>query len=256
MPPIRTLAGLALITLLIFAPKSFAFIDTSGLSNSIKQMEQGVGGGNASGLEGLLENLQKAAGENKDAYLEVNVGGNTTTMWDIAKSAWFYEYVRALTELGIASGYKDAHGKLTGSFGPGNNVTRAEAMKMALGAAGVDPSSCQGEPSHPGAKGHWARSYVVCAEAREFGLQQSHDLNGSASRAEVLHYILRAFGATVPSGTPPFADSASHTYKDDIAYAYALEIISGDAGGDTFRPNDPVNRAEVAKMLKLSIERL
>ena len=77
----------------------------------------------------------------------------------------------------------------------------------------------------------------------------------------MLHYALKAFEVDAPEGNPPFNDSKSHKYKNDIAYAYALGIISGDINADgsekgTFRPDDPINRAEVAKIAKLAIELL
>ena len=260
MSTLRTFAVVTCLSLLPSAP-ALAFINTDALSDSLKNIEQDLSS-DATGLGGLLNELEDAAAESgaSDQYLQVTVGGSATTMWDVPKTAWFYSSVLALTELGIASGYKDASGNLTGSYGPGNNVTHAEALKIALGSAGVSGTSC-GAPSHPQASGHWAAGFVACAEQRDFGFTSSQGLNDTASRAEVLHYVLKAFGVTVPDGTPPFAESASHRYKNDIAYAYALEIVSGDKdeNGDekgTFRPNDPVNRAEVAKIVKLAIELL
>jgi hypothetical protein len=253
-------ALLALILLISLAKPANAFIDADGLSESLNAIEQDLSG-DSSGLSGLLEDLDAAAGENADQYLQVTIGGKTRTMWDVSKNAWFFPHVLALTELGIVSGYKDASGNLTGSYGPGNSVTHAEALKITLGAAGVNPASCSGMLAHPKAQNHWAKQYVVCAMERDFGLTSATDLNAPASRAEVLHYVLKAFGVDAPNGTPPFKDSASHRYKDDIAYAYALEIVSGDKNADgtsknTFRPNDSVNRAEVAKIVKLAIESL
>ena len=243
------------------AATQLAFVDTDALSDSLRTIEQDLSG-DATGLSGLLDELEEAASESgaADQYLQVTIGGTTTTMWDVSKEAWFYSPVLALTELGIVSGYKDSDGNLTGSYGPGNNVTHAEALKIALGAAGVDGTSC-GAPAHSGAAGHWAAGFVACAEQRDFGFTGSQGLNDTASRAEVLHYVLKAFGITVPEGTPPFSDSTSHKYKNDVAYAYALEIVSGDKDENgnekgTFRPNDPVNRAEVAKIVKLAIELL
>lgn len=260
---IRFIAGTGILSLFLMlsAHSVFAFIDTDALTENLNSIEQDLGG-DQTGLEGLLTELDAAGGENADAYLSVtDSGGKSVTTWDVPKKAWFYPYVLALTELNIVSGYKNAQGNLTGSYGPGNNVTHAEALKISLGSAGVDPSSCDGSPAHPQAKAHWAKQYVVCAEQRFLGLDLRVALNAPASRADVLHYVLKSFGITAPNGNPPFADSASHQYKNDIAYAYALEIISGDKNADgtekgTFRPNDPINRAEVAKIAKLAIELL
>jgi len=261
MSILRTFTVIACISLLPFAP-ALAFIDTDAISDSLSTIEKELSG-DKTGLNSLLSELEAAA-ENSgasDQYLKITIENSATTMWDVPKTAWFYSSVLALTELGIASGYKDSAGNLTGSYGPENNVTHAEAIKISLGSAGgMDDASC-GTPSHPKASGHWAADYIACAEQRNFGFTSSQGLNDAASRAEVLHYVLKAFGITAPDGTPPFADSVSHKYKNDIAYAYALEIISGDkdANGNEkgiFRPNDPVNRAEVAKIVKLAIELL
>lgn len=231
-----------------------AFIDTEGLTQSIEELEQSLEG-EGNDLGSLLEELDAAAKGDPTSYLQVTIGEEAVTMWDVPKDSWFYSHVQVLTDLEIVSGYKDAEGNPTGEYGPGNNVTHAEALKIALGSAGVDVGGCDGILAHPQAMSHWAKDYVLCAQGMNFGVTSSIDLNASASRAEVLHYVLKAFGIDVSEGSPPFADSADHELKNDIAYAYALEIVSGDTNPDgsekgTFRPNDSVNRAEVAKIVR------
>ena len=207
-----------------------------------------------------IDELEEAAEQSGVAsdYLQVSISGRSVTMWDVPKSQWFYSHVLALTELGIVSGYKDASGNPTGAYGPGDNVTREQALKIALGSAGVNEANCSGEAASQVSA--WARQYSVCANQMGFGIE-GKNLQEPASRAELLHYVLAAFAVNVPEGTPPFADSASHMYKNDIAYGYALEIVSGDKNADgtmkgTFRPDANVNRAETAKIAKLAIELL
>ena len=255
-----TTVPLALMLFVVSATSVHAFIDADGLSKSLKAIEQDLSG-DSTGLSGLLEDLDAAAGEDAGKYLQVHLGGKATTMWDVPKSEWFYSSVLALTELGVVSGYKDASGNLTGSYGPGNSVTHAEALKIALGAAGVNPEGCTGLLASTQAQDHWAKQYVICAMERDLDITGSTDLNAPASRADVLHYVLKAFGIVAPDGNPPFGDSVTHRYKNDIAFAYALEIVSGDKNADgsekgTFRPDDPINRVEVAKIAKLAIELL
>ena len=48
--------------------------------------------------------------------------------------------------------------------------------------------------------------------------------------------------------------SASHKYANAIETATADSIVSGDGGASTFRPNSPVNRAEVAKIVFRAME--
>jgi len=251
---IPVLLACTILSLLLAPITTQAFIDTEGLTKSIEELEQSMES-DGNDLGSLLEELDAAAQGDPTNFLQVTIGDQAVTMWDVQKDSWFYSHVQVLTDLEIVSGYKDAEGNPTGEYGPGNNVTHAEAIKIALGAAGVDTGSCEGILAHPQAMDHWAKDYVLCAQSMDFGVTSATDLNAPASRAEVLHYVLKAFGIDVPEGSPPFADSADHEYKNDIAYAYALEIVSGDTNPDgsekgTFRPNDPVNRAEVAKMVR------
>lgn len=239
------------------AGNAIALIDTSGMQKSLKDLEGEL---DDTGLGGILEELDEATGENADNYLTISGDGEAVTLWDVPKNAWFFPYVETLTDLGIVSGYKDAEGKPKGLYGSENPVTRAETMKIAIGAAGIDPASC-GSPQHPKAASHWAAQYVACAEARNFGIGSETNLDAPIGRAEALHYFLMAFEVTVSDGNPPFEDSKNHRYKNDIAYAYALEIVSGDTNADgsekgTFRPDENLNRAALAKIATLAIELL
>jgi len=71
--------------------------------------------------------------------LTATVSGRTVVFHDVPVSQWFAPAVYWALQSGIASGYKDAAGNLTGQFGPENPVTFAELAKLALGAAGKQP---------------------------------------------------------------------------------------------------------------------
>ncbi len=60
-----------------------------------------------------------------------NAGQKTGCFNDVGDE-WFSQYVCAAKNQGWVSGYGD------GSFGPGNNVTRVEALKMMVAAGGMD----------------------------------------------------------------------------------------------------------------------
>ena len=256
----RALALLSFVSVLMAsgAVPALAFVDTSSLRQQIKNIEGRLSPDG--GLSNLVENLKTAAGEEAKNYLQVTIDGSATTFWDVKLTDWFASHFRALTELGVMGGYKDAAGSLTGKMGPADNVTREQALKIALGSAGTKTASCQGTPAS-GKVSDWAKPFAVCAAQMNFGIKAGTDLTKPATRAEVLHYLQRAFATDVPEGTPPFGDSKKHLYKNDIAYAYALGIVSGDKNADgsakgTFRPDANVNRAEAAKMAQLAIELL
>jgi|GEM_PF-729631 len=175
---------------------------------------------------------------------------------DVKDRDWFQPYVTSLAEWSIVSGYKDATGKSTGMFKPGNPVTIAEALKMAMKAAKVDETGCTAKPTHKEAIGHWAQMYVACGE--KMGLRifkpATVDLNRLATRAEVVAIVLDTFGDKVPAMFSDFTDTTKSPYESDIAYANVLGIVSGDKSTDgsskgTFRPGAAINRAEVTKVV-------
>jgi hypothetical protein len=184
-----------------------------------------------------------------------------TVFTDVNDEAWYAPFVTSLAEWGIVSGYRDATGRATGEFGPGNPVTVAEILKMASEAARIDEASCS-VANRAEAQGHWSAAYVGCAEERRArvltaGYQAA--LDRPATRAEVLAIMHDLFGDNVPPVSAGFSDAAAHRFSADIGYASALRIVGGDTDDSgapmgTFRPDDAVNRAEAAKILVLRIK--
>jgi len=183
---------------------------------------------------------------------DISGGGNFS---DVDSNDWFHTYISSVARWGIASGYKDANGEPTGQFGPADNVTIAQMLKMALRAAQVDETECTGTARLTQAHNHWAHSFVVCAEHKGMRILNSNpDLNRPALRGEVLSIVHDAFEDTVPPLLSRFSDTIDHPLESDIALAAAMGIVSGDkdANGNptgNFRPNAPVNRAESAKIV-------
>ncbi len=180
---------------------------------------------------------------------------------DVSDDAWYAPYIGSLADWGIISGYRDASGKTTGRFGPSDPVTVAEVLKMAAESARTDVSACSA-PQRAEAVGHWAAQYVGCAEERGvriFAAGYPVSLNRPATRAEVVSVVDDLFGDDVPPLLASYSDTAGHRFESDIAYASLLNIVSGDTDAadnptGTFRPDDPVNRAEAAKILFLRIK--
>jgi hypothetical protein len=176
---------------------------------------------------------------------------------DVADADWFNPYVASLSEWGIVSGFKDDRGRPTGEYRPGNEVTIAEVLKMAMEAAQVDESQCLNTPLHPQALNHWATNYVACAESlgvRMLDPRLPADLNRSAKRAEVLTIMHDTFSDEVLPLYSSFSDTQGHRFEADIAYANLYGTVSGDTNSDgvevgTFRPDDAINRAETAKII-------
>lgn len=226
------LGGASLLFFCFVPPAGAMFEIFTQLAEDLKKIEQ-------SSPEGIDQTL-------KDI-------GATGTFLDVQAADWFYRYVAPVARWGIVSGYKDS--ARAGTFGPGNTVTVAEILKMALKAAQVDESKCKGSAGLVQDESHWAQAFVVCAHEKKMRiLKTNFALDRPATRAEVLGIIFDAFADTVPPLFAPFKDAAGHPLESDIAYAAALKMVSGDkdAAGKpvgTFRPNDDVKRAEAAKII-------
>lgn len=225
---------------LIMAPVTKAFLDEIALLREELQVYQTT---RAANFSDLVSKLDEIAG---------------LTFKDVADGSWYYKYVASVGNWGIVSGYFDDKGQRTGFFGPQNPVTVAESLKMAFKAARVDQSLCGSlPPAHPGTQGHWAASFVSCAEKMGVRLLERNeyvDLNRPVTRAEALAIIDDVFGEEVPGVYADFEDTKGHEYEADVAYGVMRGIVSGDADAEgnslgTFRPDDSVNRAEMSKLI-------
>lgn len=61
---------------------------------------------------------------------EFDVDASTMTFTDVEKTSAFAPAIAKASADGVVSGYTDDEGNLTGTFGPTNNVTRAEFSKI------------------------------------------------------------------------------------------------------------------------------
>ncbi|HVW66580.1 MAG TPA: DUF2341 domain-containing protein [Candidatus Peribacteraceae bacterium] len=181
--------------------------------------------------------------------LQVSLTGQTLTFRDIPATAWFASPISTLIQAGIAQGYTDSKGNLLGLFGPSDPVTFAQVAKMILLTAKKDISPApSGQP--------WFAPYIAEAHALHLSaFTSSLDVNTAAPRGAVIQSLLEALHVPLNHAASIYTDvPESSPYSDAITTATQLGIIEGDtdANGNpthTFRPLDPINRAEVAKIL-------
>lgn len=170
---------------------------------------------------------------------------------DTDDTDWFTKYVKPLSDQEIVAGYKDASGNALGEYRPGNKVKRVEIIKMVVELSG---RTADGSPSKPQLRDGWYAPYVAATE----DLTTTRLLNApgeEATRGEVIQTMLEIAGVPIyPNDTQVFSDvPATHSYKAAIEQAYNMNIISGYEDG-TFKPDAPINRAEVAKLMSKLIE--
>lgn len=159
---------------------------------------------------------------------------------------WAEDYIEELYCRGVVNGLDDD------TFGPSNNATRAEFLKMALLNAGYDVDGASGESFSDVSSGDWFYEYVSFGVEEDIIEGYSDDTfrpNNSINRAEALVITMRIAGIDeydVDSDWDEFEDVDS-----DDWYAYAVEtaadegIVEGYSDGE-FKPGNNITRAEVA----------
>jgi len=195
--------------------------------------------------------------DDSSAYVMYVEGSSPFLDVSYSDACWYCTFVDTMKDRGIVSGYKNSDGSLSGEFGPGNNVTIAELLKIALETAGEDESSHI--PDLSSAKDHWAQGYV--AKGEELGIpildDSDLDINRNASRGEVIQTVFAALGIDTSDYTSSsFTDSSSAgDHLGPVEYAKDLDIIEGYSDG-TFGYTSSVNRAEIAKIITNTISAL
>lgn len=194
----------------------------------------------------------------------VTVNGDLS-FGDVPQTAWFAPHVFEMAKLGILTGYKDDAGNSTGEFGPGNSVTVGELAKIAHRIVGIDEKGVMAPPHNPLATGTgaWFAPFIASAEQHGWTIfvDATIDPRRPATRGEVLVTLLQVLDVPVTwAKGQMFTDVTLMTpYASAIETAALDEIVEGhkNASGElsgTFGPVDPINRAEMAKMVKAAID--
>lgn len=174
---------------------------------------------------------------------------------DVPANHTFATAIGELSDRGIIGGYAD------GTFGPDNQVLRAQFAKILVGAIGAHTASAD-YPTMPAeatftdvaATGNTLFDFVE--EASWQGLVNGYGDGtfgpaNAITRAQLALMVVRAAGDTLApaAGAPPFTDLDGLTdeAKKAIAAAYATGIISGKTA-TTFDPGGKATRGQAAKM--------
>lgn len=187
------------------------------------------------------------AGEVEDEGGEDNGEDEKEPLTDI-DGHWAEDYINELYYDGDISGYGD------GRFGPDDNVTRAQILKIALLA--FDLPVEEGDSSFTDvSSSDWYANYVSSASG-DLDIVSGYNDNtfkpdNPVTRAEALKIILKAAGVDAESaGGDNFSDvdSVNDWFALYTAYAKSIDLIGGYSDG-TFRGNQPITRAEVCKIV-------
>lgn len=141
-------------------------------------------------------------------------------------------------------------------YRPDDSLTRAEFLKIVINSAGWDISTTNRQTGFDDVpEDIWYAPYISLALSREMitGANANFRPNDRITRAEATKSLITTSGlqAQEPS-TTAFADlDMTSDLTKYIEAARSMGILSGQEvdGRLIFRPNDPITRAEIAKVV-------
>ena len=162
---------------------------------------------------------------------------------DMPQNHWAYQSVSELVASGTINGFED------GTFRPDATVSRAEFVKMAAAAFGLQ-SDTQAEFKDV-ENGHWCERYISAAVS-------SGAVNGTGdgmfspdayiTREDAAVIIYRLSDITADEGSINDSESISAYAREGVLKLVGGGIISGDENG-YFKPADYMTRAEAAQLI-------
>jgi hypothetical protein len=176
------------------------------------------------------------------------------TFADVPPDHWAYDWIEALAADGITSGC----GTDPLVYCPDDPVTRAQMavfLLKGMNAGGYTPPAPDGSHPFSDIAGHWAEPWME--ELYDVGLTSGYPdgtyrPQNEVTRAEMAVFLLKSkhgAGYSPPSATGgAFSDVVGH-WAEDWIEQLAEEGITGGYPDGTYRPNNPVNRAEMAVFL-------
>jgi hypothetical protein len=198
---------------------------------------------------------------------------------DVSGTEWFAVYVRYLGSAGLISGFPD------GSYRPNDPVTRAQLAKLLVASLGftsadLPTSAPSGCAFNDVASGAWYAGWVwkACQLGIMIGVgggnfapdapvtrgqaataiwrlrTQSDKSSGTGFVDESVIKGEAGLNRTL-RGNPPFMDVLlAAFYADAVKFLYNIGVVDGTSA-TTFSPDDPVTRAQIAKMLYRALGR-
>ena len=166
---------------------------------------------------------------------------------DVEQNAWYLKYLDTAVSSGLINGRGD------GRFSPDNDITGAEAVKLAAcisqllseGSIGLT----NGSPWYASYMEYAVEKGLIDAELDEYGI------GAPASRADLMDMFCRAIPEaqrveinTIPDGSIPDL-FASAPYRDNVYTLYRMGIVTGTNKRGACLPDECISRAEVAALV-------
>ena len=164
---------------------------------------------------------------------------------DILKEDWYHDSVNFTYQIGVINGKSEK------SFEPHSNMTRAEAIKLAVCLQQIFKygKTLDMTPSDP-----WYESYILYAERNGIYCNY-HSFDEAVTREQFVKIMHSAFpfdqhkiiNIIVPGAIPDVSDDSS-AYREIYDF-YGFGILAGSDAFGSFRPNSNISRAEAVAIL-------
>lgn len=183
-----------------------------------------------------------------------------TSSFSDSNNHWASTYIGTLADQCDVQGYRDSAGNLLGKFGPDNNITRAELIKILINCQEIDLSTSSEQIFSDVNFAEWYSPYIHTAYEREIVegyADGTFQPNNYITREEAIKVILLSkFSETeIIATAEPFSDVPENQwYSRYISFAYSQEFVSGYKNADgslknIFGLGDNLTRAEAAKII-------
>lgn len=228
--------------------------DLDALRNFIDNFSQGSTGGNSGGTSGGSSSSSSSGG---GVSMVGGVSGVNNTVQnekspynDVSTEHWAYESIVVLSAKGVISGYED------GVFKPEKTVTRAEFIKMLVGAFGMEHTEELSVFTDVTQNDWYYDSMMIAAENGILkGDNGRCNPESPVTREEMAALVYRS----MPSDTRDNGELRATVFSDDSSisdWAFApvkrlqeKGIINGMNDG-SFMPKASVTRAQAAKVIR------
>lgn len=194
---------------------------------------------------------------------------------DNSKSAWYYEVVNSVVDLGLIQGYSDANGQFSGKFGPNNRLTRAQVATILWRASGAEEPATYpaNETKFTDVKDHeWYTAGINWAVAN--GVfngrdgSSTFDINENIDREQLVTVLANYASKIMKEDTATVDGSLAEAYPDwnrvdswaQPATKWAIDkgIITGvvptNGGKSLIDPFGTATRAQMAKMMLMALQ--
>jgi len=186
---------------------------------------------------------------------------------DVPENIWYYNYLNILYQAGFVIGDINPETNLpAGTFRPSDNITRAEFTKLLVLMSNHYPTSTlltsdQQAVFNSVPENHWARPFIRAALSTEIAMGYNDNSFGEdlpVKRSETAKMIVNAFRLEMleTENSPLSFVDVDHSdwFRPYVDICSKLGVNIGYSD-KTFKPGDPITRAESVKLLYLALLR-